>query len=73
MLRVVGLSCGYIMAREIKAKVDDLAEYETVVRQALGEPKKFFSKKIQGLLRYKAKICKLFYSYRAREGHCFGY
>ena len=55
MLRVVGLSCGHIMAREIKAKVDDLAEYETVVRQALGEPKKFFSKKIQGLLRYKAK------------------
>lgn len=43
------------MAREIKAKVSDLSQYEAVVRQALGEPKQFFSKKIQGLLRFKTK------------------
>lgn len=55
MLRVAGLSCGHIMAREIKAKVSDLSQYEAVVRQALGEPKQFFSKKIQGLLRFKTK------------------
>lgn len=44
MLYAIGFSCGTIMAREIKDKINDLADYEKVLGEAINAPEKYFSK-----------------------------
>lgn len=43
MLNAVGFHHGEIIAREVKAHVTDLTDYENVLLNALKEPKEFFS------------------------------
>ena len=46
MLSAVGFARGELMAREIKAYVDDLSNYEMVVEDALRKPQNYFSSKV---------------------------
>lgn len=43
MLSVAGFRCGEVMARELKAHIKDLSEYEAVLTEAIDSPKKYFS------------------------------
>ena len=43
MLTAVGFRCGEVMARELKAHVSDMSEYENVLAKAIDSPKKYFS------------------------------
>lgn len=43
MLFAAGFRCGEVMARELKAHVDDLSQYESVLDRALRKPKDYFS------------------------------
>lgn len=50
MLSAIGFQCGELIAKEVKAHIDDLSQYETVVEKALQDPKKYFSKKVLAFL-----------------------
>lgn len=43
ILSAAGFRCGAVMARELKAYVGNLSDYEAVLTKALGNPKKYFS------------------------------
>ena len=43
MLSAIGFSCGTIMSREIKDKIEDPADYEKVLSDAIDMPEKYFS------------------------------
>jgi hypothetical protein len=43
MLHAIGFGCGNIMSREIKSKIDELADYERVLGEAIDSPKEYFS------------------------------
>lgn len=51
MLSAVGFARGEVIAKEIKAYVDDLSQYESVVEKVFKEPDKFFTQKVLSTLR----------------------
>lgn len=46
MLAAVGFSHGEIMAKEIKAHIDDLSQYEVIVEEAIKNPREYFSQRV---------------------------
>ena len=50
MLTAIGFQRGEVIAKEIKAHITDLSQYEAVVEKALKEPKKYFSQKVLSFL-----------------------
>lgn len=50
MLSAIGFQRGEIIAKEIKAYINDLSQYEAVVENALKAPQKYFSKKVLSFL-----------------------
>ena len=50
MLTAIGFQCGELIAKEVKAHIDDLAQYEAVVEKALRNPPKYFSQKVLSFL-----------------------
>lgn len=50
MLSVIGFQRGEILAKEIKNFTNDLSEYESVLEDAIANPKNYFSEKILSVL-----------------------
>lgn len=50
MLNAVGFRRGEIIAREVKSRITDLSDYETVLQSALNSPKDFFSSMVLPVL-----------------------
>lgn len=50
MLTAIGFQRGEVIAKEVKAHIDNLSQYEAIVEKALKEPKKYFSQKVLSLL-----------------------
>lgn len=50
MLSAVGFQRGEVMAKEIKAHINNWSAYETIVEDALYNPKKYFSQKVLSVL-----------------------
>lgn len=50
MLSAIGFQCGEVIAKEVKAHIDDLSQYEAVVEKALINPEKYFSQKVLSFL-----------------------
>jgi hypothetical protein len=50
MLSAIGFQSGELIAKEIKAHISDLAQYEAVVESALKTPTKYFSRKVLSMM-----------------------
>lgn len=51
MLSAIGFQRGEVIAKEIKAHIEDLSQYEAIVEKALQNPKQYFSPKVVLKLR----------------------
>lgn len=50
MLSAIGFQSGELIAKELKAHISDLAQYETIVETALKTPTKYFSRKVLSMM-----------------------
>lgn len=50
MLSAIGFQCGELIAKEVKAHVVDLSQYEAIVEKTLKDPTKYFSPKVLSFL-----------------------